>query len=403
MNPMRALHIVGGSNFGGAAKLILQLAQMSIEDGWQVDILTTDPIFQQAARRQGIGVVALDVIRREIRPWWDLAGLARLYRFLRREHYQVVHTHTSKAGFVGRLAARAGGVPVIVHTIHGFAFHERSSRAKRVFYSTLERIASSSCDRIIAATEFHRRWALDLGVCAPGKIVAIPNGITAPPPGAANSTAELRRQWNVQPGECVSLTAGRLASEKGLEDLIEAAAILNKTGRAFRMVLAGDGPLRAQLEALVHNRGVADRVTFLGYREDMADLLEACDLVVLPSIREGLSIALLEAMAAAKPIVTTRIGGNLAAVSHEDTALLVPPGDPEALTRAILRCWRDPRLRQRLGAQARFVFERYYTEERMLSSYREVYRELMSAEISQAAVPAEPSQKVSGLTPRVDS
>src|SRR5689334_2312381 len=141
LDHVRILHVVGDSSFGGAAKIILRLAEVMKAEGCQVDILTTSPAFQQAAEQNGIGVVGLDVIRREIRPVWDLAGLIGLYRFLRRERYQIVHTHTSKAGFVGRLAAWLAAVPVILHTTHGFAFHERSPLARRTFYSALERIA----------------------------------------------------------------------------------------------------------------------------------------------------------------------------------------------------------------------------------------------------------------------
>ena len=178
--PMRVLHIVGESRYGGAAKIILGLGHVAQAEGWQVDILTTDPIFQHAVTQHGLGLVNLDVIRREIRPLWDLGGLVRLYRFLRREAYDIVHTHTSKGGFVGRLAATLAGVPLIVHTVHGFAFHEASPARTQRFYSTLERIASRWCDRIVTVSEFHRKWAIELGMCSPDRITAIPNGLADP-------------------------------------------------------------------------------------------------------------------------------------------------------------------------------------------------------------------------------
>ena len=387
MNQFRLLHIVGDSSFGGAAKIILRLAQTMRAEGWHVDVLTTNSVFHDAAAQHDVGVVSLDVIRREIRPWWDLRGLVRLYRFLRREGYLVVHTHTSKAGFVGRLAAWLAGVPVILHTAHGFAFHERSPRAKRAFYCTLERFASRWCDRIVSVSEFHRRWALMLRICGTKKISAIPNGIACQSPHLPASTVVWRRTLAALPSDLIVLTTGRLAPEKGLEYLIEAASLLRHSRPAFRFVLAGDGPLRAQLEELAESLGVTRHVEFLGYRDDISDLLAACDLVVLPSLREGLSIALLEAMAAGKPIVTTQIGSNSAVASQADMALLVPPGDPQTLCAAILRCGRDPALRARLGTNARLLFERHYTEERMLNSYRKLYIDLVK-EKCPASMPA---------------
>jgi glycosyltransferase involved in cell wall biosynthesis len=379
MNHVRVLHIVGNSSFGGAAKIILRLAQMAKAEGWHVDILTTDPAFQQAAIREGIGSIGLDVIHREIRPLWDLGGLLRLYRFLRREHYSVVHTHTSKAGFVGRLAAWLVGVPVIVHTVHGFAFHEQSALAVGVFYSALERAASHWCDRVVSVSEFHRRWAQELGICGPDKILAIPNGIAQQSLTARTLPADTRRSLGVEPQDLVILSTGRLAPEKGLEHLIEAAFILARSGQRFRVVLAGDGPLRGQLERLARDLDVTGRVSFLGYREDIPDLLAACDLVVLPSLREGLSIALLEAMAVGKPIVATNIGSNSWVAAGADMALLVPTCDPQALSDAILRCAKDAVLRARLGSNARRSFETRYTEDKMLNSYRQLYLDLVKA------------------------
>jgi glycosyltransferase involved in cell wall biosynthesis len=378
-NQIKLLHVVGNSAFGGAARIILRLGQLAKEEGWQADILTTDPTFQDAARQHGIGVVDLDVIRRPIRPLWDLTGLVRLWRFLRRESYTIVHTHTSKGGFVGRLAARLAGVPVIVHTAHGFAFHEQSPVLTRAVYSALERLASYSCDRIAFVSEFHRRWAEKLRMCPPGKMVAIPNGIAPRQKSQRIDPVKLRHELGTPEGGLVALTMGRLAAEKGIEYLIGAAAMLRHSEPRLRIWIAGDGPERAQLKSLAAAQKVADRVIFLGHREDIGDLLAACDVVVLPSLREGLSIALLEAMAAAKPIIATSIGSNLEVAGQADMALIVRPEDSRALYQAIMKCARDQDLRIKLGGHARIHCENRYTEERMLQGYRQVYLDLLQS------------------------
>jgi glycosyltransferase involved in cell wall biosynthesis len=376
MKPLKLLHVIGDSCFGGAGRIILRLGQVAKAQGWQVDILTTDPIFQRAVKQNGLGLVNLDVVRREIHPLWDLAGLARLSNFLRREHYGIVHTHTSKGGFVGRLAAWLAGVPVIVHTAHGFAFHEGSPHSARLFYSTLERIASRWCDRLVSVSEFHRHWALELGICGSSKILAIPNGIAAL--GSPEvSSAELRRQLGIRDSDLLVLSMARLAPDKGIEYLIEAAAILLRSERRFQIVIAGDGPMRARLEELTRHLGVADWVTFLGFREDVSDLLAASDLVVLPSLREGLSIALLEAMAAGKPIIATKIGSHRELASQAEIAHLVSPADAPALCEAILQIAPDADLMSRLGTNARTLFEARYTEERMLGAYKQLYFDLL--------------------------
>jgi glycosyltransferase involved in cell wall biosynthesis/ribosomal protein S18 acetylase RimI-like enzyme len=386
---MRVLHIVGDSRYGGIARIILGLGRVARADGWQVDVLTTDPAVQQALQRQSLGVVNLDVIRREIRPLWDLAGLFRLRSFLRRHRYGIVHTHTSKGGFIGRLAAWLAGVPVIVHTVHGFAFHEQSPALARIVYSAMERLAARWCHRIVSVSEFHERWALELGICSPLQIQAIPNGITPAGRSDCCEPAGLRRQLGVGESDLLILSSARLAADKGLTYLIEAAAILPRDGPGYRILIAGDGPVRARLERLARDRGVSDTVTFLGFRDDIGDLLAASDLVVLPSLREGLSISLLEAMAAGKPIIATSIGSHRELASQADMARLVPPADPRALAEAIQQFAHDPALRARLAAGARALFESRYTEDRMLNEYRQLYLGLLENKhpVRPAAVP----------------
>jgi glycosyltransferase involved in cell wall biosynthesis/ribosomal protein S18 acetylase RimI-like enzyme len=378
-SPVRLLHIVGESRFGGVAKIILGTGRVAQADGWQVDVLTTDPAVQKAVIQHGLGVVDLDVIRREIQPLWDLGGLQRLHAFLRREPYHIVHTHTSKGGFVGRLAARLAGVPVILHTVHGFAFHEASPVSIRLAYSTLERIAAHWCDRIVSVSEFHRDWGIQLGICSPHQIVAIPNGTVEAGRNEEVGLAELRSQLNAGPDDFLILSMARLAGDKGLQYLIEAAAMLPDKGSRIQIVIAGDGPARERLEGLANKLHATDRIRFLGFREDVGDLLAACDLVILPSLREGLSMSLLEAMAAGKPIIATSIGSQREVASHAEMAWLVPPADAAALREAIMRLTGDRALMARLGTNARVVYESFYTENRMLQAYRQLYLDLLSA------------------------
>lgn len=375
---MKLLHIVGDSRWGGGGVVISQLAEMSQRLGWDVDVLTTDPAFQDVLRERKVGVVDLDVIWREIRPWRDVKGLYHLWKFLRASSYDLVHTHTSKAGFVGRLAAKLAGVPAIVHTAHGFAFHEESDPMTLRTCSLLERMAAYCCHRIITVSEFHRRWAIQLGISDETKTTAIPNGI--PEESMEWSVDALRVNLGIEPGELAIFTIGRLARQKGLEYLIEALPRLaDQFARPFKVFLAGDGPLMTELQRLVTDRGLEDKVVFLGFRKDVRQLLLACDLVVLPTLREGLSIALIEAMAAGKAIITTTIGSNKEATLNGEAALLIPPKSPAAIADAITQIVENAWMAARLATRAREIYLASYTDTHMLKAYRGIYEEVLSS------------------------
>jgi len=374
---MKILHIEGDSKFGGDSIVVLRLSQKAKELGWKVDVLTTDQIFKEVLMANGIGVIDLDVIWRNINPVRDLWGLYKLYRFLRRSEYEIVQTHTSKAGFVGRLAAKLAGIPIILHTVHGFAFHEESRPLTLWFYATLERIASHWCDKIVTVSKFHRNWALKLGIGNEEKILAIPNGIPEERVVPKRSKEEIRKELNLTK-EIVILSIGRLAPQKGLEYLIKSIPILfTKIKKSFKVLLVGEGPLENYLKNLVKTLGIEQYVKFVGFRNDIGNLLSISDIVVLPSLWEGLSIALLEAVAAGKPIITTTIGGNLEVVKNEESALLVPPKSPVSIAEAIIRLIDNRDLAIKLGDQARKTYQDIYTEEKMLNKYIELYFSLL--------------------------
>jgi len=385
----RLLHVVGDSKFGGGSFVVLRLAEMAQAAGYAVDVLTTDHVFQQLLAEHDIGVVPLDTIRRSINPVRDLIGLFSLWRFLRRARYDLVHTHTSKAGFVGRLAARAARVPAIVHTVHGFAFHEESNKWVRRAYVLLERIAACACDRVVTVSEYHRAWAQSLRITRARKLCAIPNGIPAARASATQDARTVRRELGLPLDTLMLLATGRLAPQKGFAYLIHAAAALKeRCARPFRIVIVGTGPLLPALMQLASDLGVLDVVRFTGFRSDVDDLVAAADMCVLPSLWEGLSIALLEAMAAGKPIVTTDIGSNREATRDGAAATLVPPKDTLALARAITEFINDPAAAADCAHRARAVFNQHFTEERMLADYRALYEQLLNPKTSETAAPA---------------
>jgi glycosyltransferase involved in cell wall biosynthesis len=238
----------------------------------------------------------------------------------------------------------------------------------------LERLAAHWCDRIITVSETHRDWALRLGIGHRGLVKAIQSGIPQQRVIPTRPVEQTRAELGLAPGEFSVLSTGRLVRQKGLEYLIEAVPLLAPGMDAgIKVLLAGEGPSRAALQTQSRRLGVEDQVVFLGFRSDIAELLAVSDAVVLPSLWEGLSISVLEAMAADRPIVTTTIGSNQEVLRHGETGLLVPPKRPDLLAQAILTLANDPLLRKRLGAAARQVYCERYTEERMVDQYRAEY------------------------------
>lgn len=371
------LHVVGPSKFGGDSVLVLELARAAARRGFRVDVLANDPRFQELVRDEGFGLVDLDVLKREIRPVADLTALARLTRLLRRTPYDIVHTHTSKSGVIGRLAATRAEVPGILHTVHLFGFHEESGALATGVYSRIERAAARWCHRIVTVSEYQRDWALRLGIGAAGQVVAIPNGVPTRRTEGRRSRAEERSQLGLT-DEVAVLYLGRLAEQKGLEYLVRAVPLLGQDRPRVRVLLAGDGPLHDHLNALATDLGVGNEVRFLGFRSDVGDLLAAADIVVLPSLWEGLSVSLLEAMAAGRPVVTTTIGSNREVTRDGAVASLVPPKDPVALAAAIRELVNDPARREELGRAAQSEQRSRYTMSRMIDSYLDEYDRLLA-------------------------
>jgi len=369
---MRALQIAGNSSYGGGDYLLMKWCRYLLERGWQVDVLATDPLVVAELRRiEGLGVIDHILIPRDIVPGLQLRAARQLYELLRNGRYDVVHTYTATPGFLGRIISRLVGIPVILHHQAGWAVNEFSTASERLFYTPLEYLATLASTRTICvshadainARRFH---------CAPGwKLATICNGID-PAPFIASSPAiaglGLRRELGIPDDHLLIGNTGRLAAQKDNASLIRAMVPLRKLlgSRPFTLVLVGDGPERAMLAELQETLGSGQDVRFLGFRRDIPAILDGLDIFVSPSLWEGLSISLLEAMAAARPIVTTDILANAELIDHEVTGLQVPTRAPEAIAAAIARYVTDRDLAQRCAVEARRRVLEQYTIQRML-------------------------------------
>jgi glycosyltransferase involved in cell wall biosynthesis len=286
-----------------------------------------------------------------------------------------VHTHSSKAGLVGRAAAVAARVPAVVHTQHGWSIQVQASATTWRAYQVAERVLARASDRLIVVTSLDRDAGLRLGIGRPEQYRVIRSGIDLGQ-FAGQHRCRARDRLGLPLEAPLVGSVARLAPPKDIETLVRAFAQLMGDRPAARLVLVGDGPRRDDIEALVASLGMEERVVLAGTRRDVAEVLPAFDVLVLSSLHEGLPRAIVEAMASGVPVVATAVGGIPEIVRDEETGLLVPVGDATAMGAAISRLLDDPALGSSLAASARSLVAEFDVGE-MVSRTVALYDELI--------------------------
>jgi glycosyltransferase involved in cell wall biosynthesis len=371
---MRIAHLMTSGDLAGGQAVALRLARAARSAGHDAMFVSpTHGSFLAEAAADGFAVELVDV-----RRTYRLGSAARLAGLLRRRRIDVLHTHVHvAAGVLSRCAGRAAGAVVVSH-LH-IENHFRPQPALRAPLVKLDNSTARLCGRLIAVSEATRESFERQGI-PPRLLETIHNGVDASGLEAAPPTA-LRRELGLPLDALVVGEVGRLAPVKGQRELLQAVAGLRQRHPGLHAVLIGadleaGGDFRAELERLAHSLGIADGVHVAGFRADAAAALREMDVVVLPSSIEGLPLVVLEAMAHAKPVVATAVGGTPEAVVDGATGLLVPPGDSEALTAALERVLADEELRRRLGEAGRArVLEKFdarVMEDRVLEIYGEL-------------------------------
>jgi glycosyltransferase involved in cell wall biosynthesis len=331
------------------------------------------PLWEQA-EGAGVRVVKLRRLREVIAPIDDLAVLLDLMRLIRRQRFSVVHTHSSKAGFLGRLAAWLCRTPVIVHTIHGFAFHDFMSRRRRWVYVALERLVRPMTDAFLAVAPQVAREAVELRLAPPGRVKVVPSAVElveVPP----QEVLAIRQRLGIPDDASLVGTVGRLDFQKAPLDFVRMAALVQRTQSEARFIWVGQGELLVEARAEAQRLGV--QVDFLGFSPDATKIAACFDVYVVSSLYEGLGRALTEAMASGRPVVATAVNGVVDLVQSGSTGLLAPPADPEALAKNVRWMLQHPTEARRMGEAARTRVRDLFQPEMMCALIEETYAQLL--------------------------
>jgi glycosyltransferase involved in cell wall biosynthesis len=337
---------------------------------------------EDLAERYGARLVRSRHLGPALRPLDDLRALGEVARIARRFRPHIVHTHTAKAGMIGRLAVEACGRPrpIVVHTYHGHVLEGYFSAPVERFYRLLERALATRTDRLVAVSTAVVDDLVRLGVADRSKFEVIPLGLELDrflelplEPGGP-----FREELGVGSDEVLATFVGRLAPIKRIDVLIRALARARELGAPLRLAVAGDGEPRAELEALARSLGCGDAVRFLGYRRDLTAIVAGADVAVLTSDNEGTPVALIEAAAGGRPMVATRAGG-VPDVVVPGTGVLADRGDHEAVARALADVARDGAGRRDMGTRAREHVAARYRYEALIERMTELYERLLAA------------------------
>lgn len=358
--PFFTVHVDSERGFSGGEVQVFLLLEGLRERGERV-LLVAPP--GSAAEREACAR-GIECVPVAMRGEWDLVSVCRLARLLRRYRPHLVHLHTGRANWLGGLAAKLAGVPAL--TTRRMDRNVKRGLRTKFLYGVLVR-------RVVAIAGPVGELLLDGGVPA-DKIEVIHSSISS----AALRPALSREQWRAQHGvgpDCVLLLVlANLVHRKGIDLLIDALAHADLQG--VKLWIAGEGEQRRALEVQASRLGLDTAVRFLGRQEDKAGLIAACDVVCMPSRREGLGVAALEAMALGRPVLASRVGGLGEAVEDEVSGLLVPPEDVAALGLALTRLVEDAALRARLAAGGSSSLDRGYRVDQMVNAYADLYRRI---------------------------
>lgn len=370
MKKVKIIHVLT-TTAGGLGQSVLSLVQHL--DTTRFDVAVAfGPGYPIDRRFIDAGVRVFQVRMKRGLYWKNLLGFWDLYCLFRREKVDIVHAHNSVAGAIARLASKMAGVPIVIFTLHGYASLNHRHPAIRAVVSLIEKLLDHCTTHYVAVSEYVKRVWCEQGVVASDRVAVIYHG-TNPVEINTSKVRDVVRDLKIPTGAPIIGTVGLLEVQKGTEFLLRAMPLVKQVSPDCHCLIVGSGPLRTYLENVAESLAVKESVHFLGWRDDVADLISLFDVFCLPSLNESFGLVLLEAMAQGKPIVATNAEGIPEVIINGETGLLVPPYDSEALANALIYCLLHQEVGREMGEKGRVRLLAQYTNESMVQHYERLY------------------------------
>ncbi len=378
------LHPITRLIVGGAQENTMYTAALLDPARFRVTVLSgpqTGPegSLIEEVRARDVPLLILPTLLRQVSPLNDARALLALIRLMRREQYTIVHTHSSKAGILGRIAAKLAGVPIIVHTVHGWSFHEHMSPAVRWTYILLERLTARFTDALIVVAQPDIEKGLQAGIGKAEQYHLIRSAIPLDEfdPASIDRTAA-RHALGLPLDAPVLGNVGRFSAQKNPLDWVRIAGKVARQLPDCHFLLVGDGPLRADVEAALAAEGIAHRAVLTGLRRDVPRMMAAMDVFLLTSLWEGLPRVIPQALAMRVPVIANRADGTAEAIIHGETGFLCEPGNLDEAAAYCAQLLTQPDLRATMGARGREFALREFDVRQMVAQIDRLYQELLA-------------------------
>ncbi len=369
---INVIHLVEELTIGGLEKILTAIVLNLNKEKYNVSVwcLREGGFFADALIKEGIDVKILHISTSR-----NPLSIYKLYKLLKNRKFDIIHTHAYSAGTIGRISAFLAGIPVIIshnHSVYDYY---------NWYYHFVERLLSFITDRVICISDMVNRFAKETQRINPNKLVTIHNGIDNIRIVSGKGTSDLRKELGIPINHSIICIIAHMEEHKGLKYLLKSASLLLESKSNISFLLVGDGALTGELKKLCIYLKIEKNVIFAGERSDIPEILSLTDIFVLPSLREGLGLAILEAMACGKPVIATNVGGIPEIVKNGVSGILVSPGDPEALQTAIKELLDDKEMQKKMGYEGKKICEMNFNSGTMVDKVEELYSTLVNEKI----------------------